>query len=242
MRYCRFKRQIDAKVPKPQNTNSTTPQTQFIASTEDTHITALSGSNESMKLESSCSEHDTNWDEESGSENQVHQYSISRGDLSGDYTNNLVIPPAEVKVADAPMEEVLFKQDWVSTLRKCTPGSTLPTANTADPASQQASSSHGAKRRRESDVQGNPEEGDEGDESDSSHKLKRARTSKESMNIIKFACPYRKHDPRRYSVLKWAPCALTPHKTVARVKCDLSTFGHNVSLLIMLGAIYTDII
>jgi hypothetical protein len=34
----------------------------------------------------------------------------------------------------------------------------------------------------------------------------------------KFACPYRKHDPRKYCVPNWGPCALTPLQTVARVK------------------------
>jgi hypothetical protein len=33
-----------------------------------------------------------------------------------------------------------------------------------------------------------------------------------------FACPYRKHNPRKYSVTEWRPCALTPHNTIARVK------------------------
>jgi hypothetical protein len=34
----------------------------------------------------------------------------------------------------------------------------------------------------------------------------------------KFTCPYRKHDPRKYGVPNWGPCALTPLQTVARVK------------------------
>jgi hypothetical protein len=34
----------------------------------------------------------------------------------------------------------------------------------------------------------------------------------------KFACPYRKHDARKYCVRQWRSCALTPLETVARVK------------------------
>jgi len=34
----------------------------------------------------------------------------------------------------------------------------------------------------------------------------------------KFACPYRKHDTRKYCVQHWGPCALTPLDTIARVK------------------------
>ncbi|KAN0110859.1 hypothetical protein V8E51_007246 [Hyaloscypha variabilis] len=37
----------------------------------------------------------------------------------------------------------------------------------------------------------------------------------------KFACPFRKHDPRKYGVPNWGPCALTPLQTVARVKAHL---------------------
>jgi hypothetical protein len=36
---------------------------------------------------------------------------------------------------------------------------------------------------------------------------------------VKFACPYRKNNPRKYCVQSnWRPCALTPLETVARVK------------------------
>jgi len=34
----------------------------------------------------------------------------------------------------------------------------------------------------------------------------------------KFACPYRKRDPRKYCIQHWRPCALTPLETIARVK------------------------
>ncbi|KAH9210188.1 hypothetical protein DL95DRAFT_413234 [Leptodontidium sp. 2 PMI_412] len=37
----------------------------------------------------------------------------------------------------------------------------------------------------------------------------------------KFACPYRKRDPRKYCVKYWKACALTPQDTVARVKGHL---------------------
>jgi hypothetical protein len=37
-------------------------------------------------------------------------------------------------------------------------------------------------------------------------------------NQPKFACPYRKHNPTKYSVTNWRTCALTPQSTMARVK------------------------
>jgi len=37
-------------------------------------------------------------------------------------------------------------------------------------------------------------------------------------NSTRFACPYRKRDPRKYCVQNWRSCALTPLDNVARVK------------------------
>jgi hypothetical protein len=51
---------------------------------------------------------------------------------------------------------------------------------------------------------------------------KRPRTlsneSQDPEHAVKFACPYRKHNPIKYGVSKWRSCALTPLETVARVK------------------------
>jgi hypothetical protein len=51
---------------------------------------------------------------------------------------------------------------------------------------------------------------------------KRLRTTPSASEFsetgLKFACPYRKHDPRKYGMPNWGPCALTPLQTVARVK------------------------
>jgi hypothetical protein len=39
-----------------------------------------------------------------------------------------------------------------------------------------------------------------------------------SSNRGNFACPYRKHNSRKYNVIEWRTCALTSHNTIARVK------------------------
>ena len=36
--------------------------------------------------------------------------------------------------------------------------------------------------------------------------------------VSQFACPYRKRDPRKYSVQDWPRCALKPQRTIARLK------------------------
>ncbi|CZR69527.1 uncharacterized protein PAC_19427 [Phialocephala subalpina] len=43
---------------------------------------------------------------------------------------------------------------------------------------------------------------------------------------LRYACPYRKRNPRKYSVQAWPRCALTPHKSVARVKGHLYTYHY----------------
>ena len=72
------------------------------------------------------------------------------------------------------------------------------------------------KRARENDDDQQPDEG-----SGDSHKRRNNYSSPKPTEETKnFACPYRKHNARRYNhhSLKWRTCALTPLKTVARVK------------------------
>jgi hypothetical protein len=66
-------------------------------------------------------------------------------------------------------------------------------------------------------------EGDQLPDDDNERSRKRPRgvpsSSLENLDDSSmFACPYRKHNPRRYCVRNWRSCALTPLKTVARVK------------------------
>ena len=63
---------------------------------------------------------------------------------------------------------------------------------------------------------------DQNDEDDDGRNRKRPKLPssepKDLDDSSKFACPYRKHNPSKYGVQKWRPCALTPLETVARVK------------------------
>lgn len=62
-------------------------------------------------------------------------------------------------------------------------------------------------------------DGDGDDDDDDQRAPKRVRGSSCTANDNgKFACPYRKYDPRKYCVQNWRPCALTPLENVARVK------------------------
>jgi hypothetical protein len=99
-----------------------------------------------------------------------------------------------------------------------------PTRNDATQSSPSVSrtssqfSSHRGRNREDDECQ---DPGD-GDDDDHPRAPKRPRTSsplmKVSLNNLKFACPYRKYDPRTYCVRNWRPCALTGLDSVARVK------------------------
>jgi hypothetical protein len=86
--------------------------------------------------------------------------------------------------------------------------------------SSQVSSNN--RRRQHNGEDNNSEgqgDGDGDDDDDDQRAPKRVRGSSCAVNDnAKFACPYRKYDPRKYCVQNWRPCALTPLENVARVK------------------------
>lgn len=97
------------------------------------------------------------------------------------------------------------------------PSSTSQTATSGSLNTSTRTSNLGsAKRSLEAEGQELPEEDDD------ERRAKKPRTPAVSRNALEesaqFACPYRKHDPRKYNVNDWSSCALTPLRTVARVK------------------------
>jgi len=64
-------------------------------------------------------------------------------------------------------------------------------------------------------------EDDSGDEENGQRRKRQPRgfqLPKTAMRTELYACPYRKHNSRKYCVQSWRYCALTPHNTIARVK------------------------
>lgn len=97
------------------------------------------------------------------------------------------------------------------------PSSTSQTATSGSLNTSTRTSNLGsAKRSLEDEGKELPEEDDD------ERRAKKPRTPAVSRNALEesaqFACPYRKHDPRKYNVNDWSSCALTPLRTVARVK------------------------
>lgn len=82
------------------------------------------------------------------------------------------------------------------------------------------------------------------DDADDERNQKRPRRGqyqpKDLDNTLKFACPYRKYNPNKYSVCNRPKCALTALETVARVKYGtLSDLFHILSNNIK-GPIYIE--
>jgi hypothetical protein len=79
-------------------------------------------------------------------------------------------------------------------------------------------------------------EKDQDDENNDGRNPKQPRTlsymPQDAEEGSKFACPFRKNNPGKYSVREWRSCALTPLETVARVKYE-STVASLSNLLLM---------
>jgi hypothetical protein len=96
------------------------------------------------------------------------------------------------------------------------PSSTSQTAISGSLNARTGTSTVGSgKRNLEDGGQESPEEDDE-------RRAKKPRTPAVSRDALEesaqFACPYRKHDPRKYNLRDWSTCARSPLRTVARVK------------------------
>jgi hypothetical protein len=109
-----------------------------------------------------------------------------------------------------------FNQYWDRGLRQC--GSRLESGSehvtTLRTPSREPDDKKGRKRSRDDD--------DDDDQSSNGSGRQRKRNGKgspEDLNeLLKFACPYRKHNPQKYCAQDWRTCALTPHSDAARVK------------------------
>lgn len=175
-----------------------------------------------------CSDDETDWGEDSESEDFDHEI---LGSFYNSGMNEAVsakhglvqslTETAKADLVDPIIDEfwTIFNQDRGSGLRQCSPGSSSEAKSVSGGSSTK--SSHASETT--TSKQSRQTRGDQpSDEDEKSRGSKRPRIlAHPSANLdeqLKYACPYRKHDPRRYNVRDWSQCALTPHKTVARVK------------------------
>jgi hypothetical protein len=174
--------------------------------------------------DSTCSEDETDWEEDSD-EDLTPLHDLVDPDVIdiGEEENNQTFASGQmistkVQLVSRLMQDFwsIFNQRWRPELRRrgTTPESSSSTSN---PTYLQSNSSKGKSAKR---ARGNDEEEDY-DEQSGKRSKRQAEPSQSpgiNENTLQFACPFRKHNPRKYCIRNWARCALTAQPTVARVK------------------------
>lgn len=149
-----------------------------------------------------------------------------QGRHDAEHTQGSVALQNQLSQAKTALVDRLMGYFWVTFNQNCGAGTRQHGQDSSQSASSstlQATGSFGSTRglkRARSD------HGDEDDHSESNRQGPRridngSNSPETTEEKRKFACPYRKQNPRKYSVQQWRSCALTPHKTVARVKLVL---------------------
>ncbi|TVY82020.1 Resistance to glucose repression protein [Lachnellula suecica] len=132
-------------------------------------------------------------------------------------TVGFLLDPARRDLVDRVMEEfwILFDQGWDSGFTNCASNSSdsSTSASTSTPRTSVASPQVQRKRQR---INGDdtPEE----NEDRKSRQPRRAPAPKQEAAAERFACPFRKHDPREYNIYNNRVCALSHWESIARVK------------------------
>lgn len=172
---------------------------------------------------SSNGEDETDWGEDDNcvSEEQIQHFGLADAlDKMARSTSQILMKPI-LNQTQAELVDLLMDEFWA--MIKQNPGTNTAahgnTSSSTSPPSQNTESApeRSSKPKSRARALENEEDGDIGeDDRQGPKRQKLGGSSPTEMNL--YACPYRKHDPRKYNVQDWATCALTPHRTVARVK------------------------
>ena len=135
-----------------------------------------------------------------------------------------VLTPMKRALVDRIMKDfwIIFNQEWSANIHKCSGSPSTSSSTSAIQGAHavtESSSTNKQKRQREDDDDSNSRE--DGNEDPAWRKDCPSETQNKKK---KFACPYRKRDPRKYNYCtrSWRTCALTSFDTIARVKYALS--------------------
>ncbi len=204
-----------------------------LASSPETDVSDEISDNESV---SDCS---TDWGEDQNTNSpgsDVYRVLAESSDNPVEGENNLLRPvlsPMKQALVDRIMADFLtiINQEWAANLTKCageTPASSSPPGGNGSLIGESSPRMAHRKRQRDDGEEPPPED-------NNGRTPKRPNSQSERTppkNGVKFACPYRKHDPHRYTIYKHRSCALSHWDTVARVKYEplsLSTSYINVA-------------
>ena len=186
-------------------------------------------SQSSSMTDSSILEDATDWEEDSGAEISTHQsdrdaHCHFAKEMEGKSTLFNILEPMKKQIVDGLMEDfwIYFNQNWPSGVQQ-RPGASSTSASTfgsaavcivpARTASDGNSKGHqtgGGRQDKDPDENNEKGLGGNGKQPESAPNTNQTAPG--------FACPYRKHNPRKYCVKDWRSCALGAHKTVSRLK------------------------
>lgn len=129
-----------------------------------------------------------------------------------------ILDPAGQALIERIMDEfwVMFSQDWVARITQCSGGTPASGDGKGRGTTVEVGSlSTSQQKRQRSDEEDLPDE--------SGNKKPRrqgcgSRSPSKLGDPARFACPFRKQDPQKYSIHSHRVCALTSFETIARVK------------------------
>ncbi|KAE9373021.1 hypothetical protein N431DRAFT_290614, partial [Stipitochalara longipes BDJ] len=119
---------------------------------------------------------------------------------------------------------IIFNQEWSANIRRRTASPSTPSSSVSGPSSKWTAEKTNKKHKRSTDYnQDHLSDDDDENEGPKRPRRSAALTEDGEESQQKFSCPYRKHNPRKYthSDRRWRSCALTPFSTIARVKGHL---------------------
>jgi hypothetical protein len=130
-----------------------------------------------------------------------------------------ILSPMKQALVDRIMAEfwTIVNQEWAASLTKCageTPASSSPPGSNGSLIGGSSPQMVNRKRQRDDGEDPPPEDNNGRTPKRPNSQSKRPLPK----NGVKFACPYRKHAPHRYTIYKHRSCALSHWDTVARVK------------------------
>lgn len=147
---------------------------------------------------------------------------MSTKDRPKDVKDDHILPildPMRQALVERIMDEfwIVFSQDWATGVTQHSGGSpTSVDSKDRDTSTEKESFSSSPQKRQRSDKEDSPDEsGNKKPRRQGGHG---PRLSGGLADLARFACPFRKHDPQKYSIHSHRVCALTSWDTIARVK------------------------
>jgi len=185
------------------------PTNPLSAGSVDTDL-SLEGTSDNQSLDSQDSDNDTTPGKERCGKLDAN--------VSSEKIVTDVLNPTRMALVDRVMEEfwVMFNQGWSFnfTEHANTSSGTSRSSNVSD-TNHDTGARQPSRRKRQREEE-NP--GDQSGDRNSRTPGKRSSGGKDSEESIKFACPFRKHNPRKYNIYSHRTCTLSHWETIARPK------------------------